>query len=80
MFRTHRVVNGVRSNCEHPKLPVGSGAEAVDGGSSEGEMPTAHGCSNSRSSEGRRSDGTLQRMGSKLFESDALFRHHLGLL
>lgn len=51
MFRTYQVVVGVRSNGEHHKLPVGSGTEAVDGGSSKGGMPTAHGCSNSRSSE-----------------------------
>ena len=43
-------------------------------------MSTEHGSGNSRSSEGKRSDGTLQRLGSKLFESHAVFRHHLGLL
>lgn len=80
MLKTHQVMTGVRSNGEHHKLSVGSRAEAVDGWSSEGAMPTEHGCSNCRSSEERRSDGTLQRMGSKLFESHAVFRHHLGLL
>lgn len=37
----------VRSNGEYHKLPIGSGAEAVDGGISEGAMPTEHGCSDS---------------------------------